>query len=516
MHKKSHEVKVSIAKSLGAGIAHEMRNPLSAIHTSFELLKSLIPDSNAENRTISPHDLRTIHQLLNGVKDVLGSADETIDLILTSIDQHRVSTSTFRQHSALDILQQTLSSFSYRCQGDRNAINLEQHSDFDFFGNDTLLKYALYNLLKNAFYYRKSNDFSIRIKFSRDDQWNQIIFEDNGEGIEPKQLEHIFKDFYTHGKHGGFGLGLPFCRRIMNSFGGSIQCESSLGEWTRFTLSFPDFASNRVTLMKQEILKMKSMLYIKHDSTQTFDTSIFKLLSQEEFNIDEIDLDDALNKKDYEFEYDIIFVNLEQADKVQQKFAALEKILAFTRAQICCFFNHNQQELIQSEKYLSLFPIKTEQLNATSLRNTIEQILFGTKPLRTEKKLPQPVNKESTGKHILVVDDNRSVRIFTALLLEKQGYKVLQANDGTEALSSVEHQKVDLILMDIEMPVMDGIETAKHIRSSNKPYRHIPIIGHTGDSQAKTLEQIKASGMNDYMIKPVQKEQLLGKVAYLI
>ncbi|WP_234976351.1 ATP-binding response regulator [Vibrio quintilis] len=507
---------MSIAKSLGAGIAHEMRNPLSTIHTSFDILKSLIPEENAENRTISSKDLKTIHQLLSGVEDVMVSADETIDLILTSIDQHRVSTSTFRQHSVLTVIQKTLSSFSYHCDEDRHSIYLEQDFNFDFFGSDTLLKYALYNLLKNSFYYRKDNNFHIHIKIIKQNKWNQIIFEDNGAGIASEHVEHIFKDFYTYGKNGGFGLGLPFCRRIMTSFGGHIRCESSQGEWTRFILSFPESSSTQVSHMKQQILKMKSMLYIRYSLTDSSDNAIVNLLQKEYSHLEVIDLEDAIGKKDYEFEYDIIFVNLEQITQYSPQLAALEKLLFFSRAQICYLFGQHQQNPIEVKRDFPVIPLKTRHITATYFRNIIEKLLFGAK-LPIDKKLPpQIINQQQTGKHILIVDDNHSVRTFTALLLEKQGYEVLQANDGTEALNSVDNQKIDLILMDIEMPVMDGIEAARQIRSSNKPYRHIPIIGHTGDSQAKTLEKIKASGMNDYIIKPVQKEQLLGKVACLI
>ena len=116
----------------------------------------------------------------------------------------------------------------------------------------------------------------------------------------------------------------------------------------------------------------------------------------------------------------------------------------------------------------------------------------------------------------MVVDDNESLRKFTALLLEKQGFDVIQKEDGEQALEALSSESIDLILMDIEMPVMDGIETSRKIRSSKCPYSTIPIIAHTGDSSPVTLEKIESSGMSDFIVKPADKARLFDKIAHWI
>ena len=113
----------------------------------------------------------------------------------------------------------------------------------------------------------------------------------------------------------------------------------------------------------------------------------------------------------------------------------------------------------------------------------------------------------------MVVDDNESLRRFTAMLIAKQGFEVIEKEDGQQALDALDKTNVDLILMDIEMPVMNGVEASRRIRESNKAYSSVPIIAHTGDSSPVTLEQIGESGMSDFIVKPADKNRLFDKIA---
>lgn len=117
---------------------------------------------------------------------------------------------------------------------------------------------------------------------------------------------------------------------------------------------------------------------------------------------------------------------------------------------------------------------------------------------------------------IMIVDDNESLRRFTAILLEKQGFDVIQKEDGQKALDALDSGNIDLILMDIEMPIMDGVEASRHIRNNAKPYSSVPIIAHTGDISSATLAKIESSGISDFIVKPIDKSRLLDKITYWI
>ncbi|MDW6004777.1 hybrid sensor histidine kinase/response regulator [Vibrio mangrovi] len=510
----SHETKVSIAKSFGAGIAHEMRNPLSAIKSSLEIIQSVFNESHPSQSvpayTIEQHNVQMVNDMICDMHNIVDSANETINLLLTSIDQNRIPTSTFKMYSVDEITRHAIHSFSYKNPVDRLAVTVTTNNDFRFLGSDILLKYAFYNLLKNAFYYQNNENFRIDISIRSQKKCNQITVRDNGSGIDPQHLQDIFKDFYTHGKHGGYGLGLPFCRRIMEAVGGKIECSSVLGEWTEFTLSFPKEFSPEMKKLKEELIHSKSLLYIGNESAVCH--RLKKQAQQMGFSIETVTLPEAIERNEYEFEFDMVMIDLDQIDQRWDYLTVLESLLHFSEARLHYLYNSKNHYPINIERYLSVYPLEVSQIIQDSTV-TLYQLFFELDEKIEADKNVIPLRRERVEKYILIVDDNHSVRNLTAMLLEKQGYHVLQASNGQEALGTIETHTVDLILMDIEMPVLDGIETTSTIRSSQKPYRHIPILGHTGDSNTPTLKRIQDSGMNDYIIKPADTENLLGKLA---
>ncbi|TFH92620.1 hybrid sensor histidine kinase/response regulator [Vibrio ouci] len=503
-----HEAKVSIAKSFGAGIAHEMRNPLSALQTSLDVLSSSLPASKSNQNEyveLPRQDLMRMREVLASADEVIHNGNEAIDLLLTSIDENRVSQSTFKLHSAGEVVRESLATYSYRGTEASKYVTLNIGQDFEYFGSDTLLKYALYNLLKNALYYRNDDAFKVSITVNADEKANYLYFEDNGVGIEPDKIDYIFEDFYTSGKASSYGLGLPFCQRVMHSFGGSIECESALGEWTQFTLKFPHKHSQAISVIKHEILRTKSILHIGSDPMVQRKLNEFAFYMGTELS--DINLEQAYQKEEYEFEYDLILIDLDTCS--ESEYLKLESKLHFTEAKLVVLYDKNSHYHTKFSRFLSIYAIeKLQVLKHTS--DVFAELMFG----RCEADRTQiPRKTTSVGKRILIADDNVSMRQLTTILLNKQGYQVSHASDGSEVLDVLGNQAIDLILMDIEMPKLNGFDATEAIRSSSEDYFDIPIVGHTGDNCQETLQKIKQVGMNDYLIKPVDKEHLLDKIS---
>jgi len=507
----SHETKVSIAKTFGAGIAHEMRNPLSALKTSIDVIRTMIPKPQAAAQAAYPLDaqeLDLLHQILNEADDVIYSGNNTIDLLLTSIDENRVSTASFKKYSAADVIEKALKTFPYKNVADQHAVQLEVIQPFDFFGSDTLLSYALFNLLKNAFYYQKEQ-FSVRIQIEQSDECNLIKVRDNGVGIASEMLEDIFRDFYTFGKNGSYGLGLPFCRKVMTAFGGSIRCFSQQGEWTEFVLAFPRYDSDVVQDIKADLLKSKSLIYI--GSNQAIVRELNQLALEDEFKFTAISAVQAVRRQDYEFEFDLILLDLDEATAQGELLPKLEGTLSFTEGCIGYVYDPAKEYAVNINRYLHIQPISIHAV-LRKPRSIIDRLLFEQDSLLMNRNAI-PVQKSRHERRILVVDDNQSIRTFTSILLEQQGYEVIQANDGSEVLTHMDEHTIDLVLMDIEMPNVGGLEATHLIRSSDRAYKNIPIIGYTGDNSPKTLALIQTSGMNDFIVKPADRDVLLNKVA---
>ncbi|NAX23127.1 ATP-binding response regulator [Vibrio sp. V39_P1S14PM300] len=506
-----HETKVSIAKSFGAGIAHEMRNPLSALRTSVDVLETLIPNRKADPKTIyelSEAEVERVHEVLRSADEVIKNGNETIDLLLTSIDQNRVSRSTFIKHSIEKVVRESLDSFTYSNSNVSDNVKLVVEQDFDYFGSDTLMKYALYNLLKNAFFYQKDSDFEVIITITSANGVNQLRFYDNGAGIEPDKLDHIFKDFYTSGKNGSFGLGLPFCKRVMSAFGGSIHCVSSFGKWTEFCLLFPPYQSEIIDNIKHEIMRSKSLLYVGDHSLVS--RKLNELSFYSGFTLTSLSIQDAIELEEYEFEFDLIIVDLDCCRELEYR--QLESKLTFTEAKIAFLFENHKKYHDQFSRYLTFYPVERSALLEDSA-GVIEKLVFES-PEPDRNVLPRKTNQ--FGKRVLIADDNDSVRSFTAILLNKQGYQVTEATNGEEVIQALNSTPIDLILMDLEMPIMNGFDTTSRIRCSSQTYSNVPIVGHTGDNREDTLFRIREAGMNDYLIKPTDKNRLLDKLEHYL
>ncbi|UPR30353.1 response regulator [Vibrio crassostreae] len=509
-----HENKVSLAKSFGAGIAHEMRNPLSGLLTSIDVMQSILPNPKSGVQkgqyALSNEEVIQLREVGDEAMEIIHSGNETIDLLLTSIDENRVSRSTFKKHSAQAVVEDAIDSFNYKRTADKSAISLDVQSNFEFLGSDTLLKYVMYNLFKNAFHHRSPEDFHIHVTMFSDEVTNQIMVTDNGSGISSDIIRRIFQDFYTTGQSGNYGLGLPFCKKVMRSFGGEIKCQSEVEQWTQFTMTFPSLASNTVKEIKSELTKLKTVLMVSDQKILTSKmTEISRFMG---FELAVLDVASALKNKEYQFEFDLIFVDMESLDLRANCFDRIESLLSFTEARIIYLYERHP---IKHVRNISFEPIWVEtQVWLLNTKATIDRLLFDSNYVMTSVAV-KPL-EATTKRTIMVVDDNESLRRFTAMLLEKQGFDVVQKEDGQQALDALDTDDIDLILMDIEMPIMDGVEASRRIRSADKEYSSVPIIAHTGDSSPVTLEKMESSGMSDFIVKPADKNRLFDKIAHWI
>ncbi|ANP76712.1 hybrid sensor histidine kinase/response regulator [Vibrio crassostreae 9CS106] len=509
-----HENKVSLAKSFGAGIAHEMRNPLSGLLTSIDVMQSILPNPKSGDQkgqyALSNEEVIQLREVGDEAMEIIHSGNETIDLLLTSIDENRVSRSTFKKHSAQAVVEDAIDSFNYKRSADKSAISLDVQSNFEFLGSDTLLKYAMYNLFKNAFHHRSPEDFHIHVTMFSDEVTNQIMVTDNGSGISSDIIRRIFQDFYTTGQSGNYGLGLPFCQKVMRSFGGEIKCQSEVDQWTQFTMIFPSLTSNSVEEIKSELTKLKTVLMISDQTVLSSKmTEISRFMG---FDLEILDVASALQNKEYQFEFDLIFVDMESLDLRASCLDKIESLLSFTEARIIYLYERHP---IKRVRNISFEPIWVEtQVWLLNTEATIDRLLFDSNYVMPSVAV-KPL-EATTRRTIMVVDDNESLRRFTAMLLEKQGFDVVQKEDGQQALDALDTDEIDLILMDIEMPIMDGVEASRRIRSADKEYSSVPIIAHTGDSSPVTLEKMESSGMSDFIVKPADKNRLFDKIAHWI
>ena len=526
----SHDAQLSLIKSLGVTIAHEVRTPLNAVTCTIEAIKTMIPEKPANGAAI--HDsvskiltenLCNIHESIDLGLESIYRGNKIIDSILTSLIGGKINGSNFRHHSARQSIFAAIDSYSFSSPSEKSLICTERARDFEFFGDRDLLMHLLFNLLKNALYYRQNPDLRIDISTRSGEQWNTIVVKDTGPGIDSAHIEKLFTEFHTFGKPGGSGLGLSFCRKIAQSFGGKIECRSVVNEWTEFIISLPSCDSATVKSMKSEILGQKTVMVVDHLNENRMVMS--KILTSLNCRCDEAEsistaLDMAAKKS-----YDLIFIDVDSPGvNLEELPEWLKGITGVTPSML----NHYQSlpligmtSLTESDdrQCVSLAGMSgylQRPIDSNRLLALIDRLFF----IENETPKPTPVSPVHHAS-ILVVDDDSSTRRFMTTILESVGYKVFQAEQGSLAIDILEREEIDLVLMDLEMPVMGGLEATKTIRNGSRftkfvRYGTIPIIIVSGYNDEETVQEIMHSGANAHLGKPVRKAALASTVSELI
>ncbi|EAR53395.1 hypothetical sensor histidine kinase/response regulator LuxN [Photobacterium sp. SKA34] len=506
-HYRNHihyEDQLLFARSFSAGIAHEMRNPFSSLYSSMELMLDILRQKN-DNKKDNVNELKSI---IRSNMTVINNSNETINLLLSSINEHAISTNTFQEYSIVNIIKSSVESYGYQSLQDRSLVSVNFNKDTNYFGSDILFRYVIFNLMKNAFYYKEKNNFSININIEINKKNNIIKIRDTGVGIPKNNLDAIFDDFFTHGKKNSSGLGLPFCKKVITAFGGVISCQSKLGEWTEFTILLPKIDSKSVNKLKYELMSKKRLLYVGDDNSDVFELQ--KNSFSHGYNFNTISpfklIDMPLNQ------VDMIIVNLDSYSEHNYYFSKLQDKLALLTTKVLYLYRtHNALNLILNEK------INYKLVNASKIDNNFTDNICRLFFIHFNNPKNTPRSTTDT-KSILLVDDNMSLRMYTGILLQRSGFHVIHAENGVNALKNLELSQVDLIMMDLEMPLMGGLEATKQIRSNKRyeSHKNTPIICFSASLDEKQQQELSKIGMNDFIFKPATKEQIFASIERFI
>jgi two-component system CAI-1 autoinducer sensor kinase/phosphatase CqsS len=526
------QTKMVLLKSLGSSIAHEMRNPLSSLISALDTVSVILPkkpiqqaDTTEEGFVISRSTLIHLHQTVEQSNSVVRRGNKIIDSILASMRGAKIDTHHFKKTSIQEVLHTTLETFGYADVSDKDLIQVKNLTHFNIFCDKDLLIYVLFNLLKNAFHYKNKKDFLIEISLTQTEEENCILVKDTGPGIPKEKLETIFDSFYTAGKKGGTGLGLHFCRRVINSFGGTITCSSEQGEWTEFKICLPLYESPFVQTIQKEIIEQKNFLVV--DDQKLTKELTKRTLSAWNSHVSEAENAyqalDLLEKN----AYDMVFMDLEmpglRGDTLVERIRTGQDVskpmfLHYRHVPFVALSALPRARFESQTLKMGLSDYFEKPLFPSHLNFLFDKYFFSEQDdlQVSQVKSHQSFQEDNilSGKKILFVDDSTTSRMFIPVFLAHTGCQLTQASNGQEAIEELERQDHDLVVMDLEMPVMGGIEATMKIRTG-LPFKRftrfesIPIIALTGNTDRETIRAVKQAGMNDHLGKPISKQDLL-------
>ncbi len=251
-----HTEKFLIASSIGSNIAHELRTPLASVRAYAHGLKKVIPAllrgyekariHELQVDSITDRHLEHARTALSAIENEIEYANTVIDMLLMNTANRPPAIEQLDIFQATECIRDAIDRYPFSNNKERELIHTKTDKGFLVRAPKILIVHVLFNLIKNALYYvQRSGKGSIVIMVRADTDSNRIVMHDTGPGISKSSLGHVFDRFYTTTDEGlGTGIGLSFCKMVMESLGGSITCDSVEGEYTTFILTFPKVASH--------------------------------------------------------------------------------------------------------------------------------------------------------------------------------------------------------------------------------------------------------------------------------
>jgi two-component system CAI-1 autoinducer sensor kinase/phosphatase CqsS len=244
--------KLKAASAIGSNIAHELRTPLASIGILSRAVQRYLPelvdgyeqaiDSNAIQRGISPFQLTELRRALHSIRGEVEYSNTIINILLANTSDSPLELSKSDQFFASQAIAEAVLRYPFNNSDERRILESSTQNDFLLNAPYILIVHVLFNLIKNAIYYAQSHRDGIVKVFSGVHEGRKAIFIcDTGCGISDSMKSKVFDRFFTTTEAGqGAGIGLSFCKMVMEGIGGEIQCESKEGQYTTFRLIFPE------------------------------------------------------------------------------------------------------------------------------------------------------------------------------------------------------------------------------------------------------------------------------------
>lgn len=485
-----------------ANMSHEIRTPINAIQGMITLLSRSSLSNNQRQHIDNAHGaskslLYLVDQLLDLAK--IESGEMTIIKKLTRID------SIVDKAIKLNI-------------GLANSKNLIIEVDIaadvpPFVETDEMrLIQVLTNLLHNAVKFTHEGKIKLVLYVESRDENNVnlcVKISDTGIGIAKDKQANLFEAFKQADdsmtrEYGGSGLGLSICQEIVNLLGGKIYLESELGKGCEFTIELAFNAQHSltdVTIQSTPLTLYNYGLYLPKSVVESM-----RWLGWEYKKISELQEINVLSKSS-----GVVLLISE---------GNLPELLETTLQQhieLLCIcqpraYGMNDQEPDFLDQLITPYILQEHPLYREMLCY-INKSLYRIK--KEKEKLIPEVSIDLEGVTVLIVEDNLVNQLVAKEQLKSMKADVVIAENGQIALDILEKSTFDIILMDIQMPVMDGLTAVKHIRAQEK-YADLPIIAMTAHARKEDRESSIEAGMNLHMAKPVKYETLLSSIKELL